>query len=491
MKTLQFFKLPKFFYVIFFILFFSVTTFSQVDDSLYYTNPNYQVAKELFNKRIVMLADYSHSSSCPYRRLLNTCNNWLKICNDNAKNFNLTLVIEWDEQLVYVLNNWISSGNMKPILDKMSPNMSLQDLEYCEMLRSFSQKVDSNNQKSNYKLSFKIVGFEPTGDSNFLNDLSRKTQKESELWFINTRDSVVASKIIEYTQRNPGEQILIFYGAAHLQNGLVDKNLGFKDITKEESMGYYLSYYLKKQYGNTSVITIYPINYYRANLNPLFKDPILESKRNKEFIFKPQNLIFPVYNDTVNDYIINMHEKFNPPIFLNYICSRYIFEKTLERINWIKNSLPGYKALNDYKRCLRGAKLLTGINFDNDTDFNDWSNKNTYDGTDWLYSNKLTDTLEKLIIKNKDQRFINSIISLYGISFVEDSDIINFDKWKENKLPEILRQIKFTNSIGIYWFGYPYEQVKAKEYLKEFSGEDFQEPEKYLQWYRMKYYGVE
>jgi hypothetical protein len=55
----------------------------------------------------------------------------------------------------------------------------------------------------------------------------------------------------------------------------------------------------------------------------------------------------------------------------------------------------------------------------------------------------------------------------------------------------MVNRIRFTNSIGIYWVGYPNEKLKAKEYLKEFSGEDFAEPEKYLQWYRMKYFGYE
>jgi hypothetical protein len=64
-----------------------------------------------------------------------------------------------------------------------------------------------------------------------------------------------------------------------------------------------------------------------------------------------------------------------------------------------------------------------------------------------------------------------------------------FEQWKQQELPMIIRHIKFTNSIGIYWFGYPDEKIKAKEYLKEFSREDFQEPEKYVQWYRMKFYG--
>jgi hypothetical protein len=54
-----------------------------------------------------------------------------------------------------------------------------------------------------------------------------------------------------------------------------------------------------------------------------------------------------------------------------------------------------------------------------------------------------------------------------------------------------LPRMKFINCIGIYWVGYPDEKVKAKEYLVKFSGEDFAEPEKYLQWYRMKYYGYE
>ena len=63
------------------------------------------------------------------------------------------------------------------------------------------------------------------------------------------------------------------------------------------------------------------------------------------------------------------------------------------------------------------------------------------------------------------------------------------DSSEFNKIwPEALKDIKFINAIGIYWAGYPDEKIKAKEFLKQFSKEDFAEPEKYLQWWRNVYH---
>ena len=132
---------------------------------------------------------------------------------------------------------------------------------------------------------------------------------------------------------------------------------------------------------------------------------------------------------------------------------------------------------------------------------NDWYTTSNFIEMDWLYSNMLKDqlnsTMNKIpkgsyldVFKNSFKQWFDH----YGIYF-EVSDTFNEylenDDWRNNFINNWFDQLKFTNSIGIYWLGYPDEKIKAKEYLVQFSGEDFQEPEKYLQWYRMKYFGYE
>ncbi len=111
-----------------------------------------------------------------------------------------------------------------------------------------------------------------------------------------------------------------------------------------------------------------------------------------------------------------------------------------------------------------------------------------FNTTDFLYSNSFDSVLSPL---NYMIPQINGFFSSYGVDASKDSIMILLNRFKELSAMFLMQRAKFTNSIGIYWFGYPDEKIKAKEYLVKFSGEDFAEPEKYLQWYRMKYYGYE
>ena len=52
------------------VLFSTVSIKSQKGDSLYYVDPHAFVAREIFNKKIVMLGDYEHFHPEPYYDLL-------------------------------------------------------------------------------------------------------------------------------------------------------------------------------------------------------------------------------------------------------------------------------------------------------------------------------------------------------------------------------------------------------------------------------------
>ena len=493
MNTRNYFFVIKVILILYISIFSSSLIYTQDTDSLYYTNPDYHVAKELFNKKIVMLGDYAHQSANPERRVIKTLNNWLDICIEKGKNYNLSLIIEFAPDRVSALNTYIQTGDLKSYCDKATNGTSLQDLEYFGLLRKFSQKIDSFNHNSNYKLSFKIAGFEQYTDSMNFNYLLRWQEREAELWFINTRDTMLSRDIIEYSTNNPDEQILIFYGIAHLQNYLVDKLEESRVLQQNERMGHFLAYYLKRYFGESSVETFAPLNCMRSplrfdSLKRIFKNNELELKRNEEIIFRPEELSHPVYWDTTYDYIINTNKTVDKPIYTHDIYSRYIFDKTVKRINLLRKALPGFKAVSNYQGLLQGLKFFTGIGFKSDSELTEWVSENNYDAIDWLYNDKFADNIKSMILRYENRRYINPVIRSYGIPIIPDSLYLPDEKWIKSELPKLLEQIKFTNSIGIYWFGYPDEKIKAKEYLVKFSGEDFAEPEKYLQWYRKKYF---
>jgi hypothetical protein len=113
-------------------------------------------------------------------------------------------------------------------------------------------------------------------------------------------------------------------------------------------------------------------------------------------------------------------------------------------------------------------------------------NDSNFSPTEFLYSNRFESVLSPL---NYMTSQINNFFNSYGVDAGKDSIMILLNRFKRLSAMFLMQRVKFTNSIGIYWFGYPDEKIKAKEYLVKFSGEDYAEPEKYLQWYRMKYYG--
>jgi hypothetical protein len=465
-----------------------LTSFSQSEDSVYYTNPEYHVAKELFNKRIVMLGDYAHHTPGPFRRVINSLENWLQISSAGNESTNLTLVIEDEKAVTDEINKYFSTGDIKPLIDTIAPDFYLEDLEYYANLRNFSLKVDSVNQSRINKITFKINGFEQVGRVNF-EQQAKKPKKESELWFVNERDSTTAMGLMDYMESNPKEQILMFYGAAHLICGFVNKNLGFDDLSDQECMGYYLPHYLKKQFGDNNVVIFLPCNFLYYYKERPFNHPALDTLRDKLILVNSK-----YFADTASyfgaDYVISVHNSYGQPMDANFVCSRFILEKTSEALNRVSQWLQGYGAKSFYNKYLGAAHLLTGQNFRNDSETTEWLNNNKYNGSDYLFSNQLTDSLSSQFVKSYNKDYINSIISIFGVAYeITDSDMKYFEQWKQQELPMIIRHIKFTNSIGIYWFGYPDEKIKAKEYLKEFSREDFQEPEKYVQWYRMKFYG--
>jgi len=158
----------------------------------------------------------------------------------------------------------------------------------------------------------------------------------------------------------------------------------------------------------------------------------------------------------------------------------------------VKKWIKGFKGLNQYYTDLGLLQYSTGMHFNDDNELRSWINKVNFDSLDWLYSDKFKKRLEYLFVNYPDDDFINSVISNFGSSYtVNEKQLFKFEEWETKVLPKILEQIKFTNSIGIYWLGYDPEKIKAKEFLVKYSGQDYDEPEKYLKWYRMKFYGMD
>ncbi len=474
-------KLILFFFSIF-ILFSSISIKSQEGDSLYYVDPNAFVAREIFNKKIVMLGDGGHHQPAVYHYLLGTLNEWLELCQTKTEEENLTLIIEDEESMSNEINNYIRSGDMQTVVGKIL-GFNLEDLEYYSNLRKFSHAIDSLNRHREKKISFKVKAFEQAGSINSDRVISL-SQREQQLWFVNERDSVTAEGVINYINANPNERILIFYGSAHLIDRRISKRMGGTDkLTPEESQGYFLAYYLIKKFSAENVVKIVP-----WMGTSYFKKQDFPYPGRKSFIAKSEDLGVPDSLVAGSDYIYNNHFDYLPLIEGGRICSKVMLNKKIELIKYVQPFRPSYVADMEYYRSMQNIYYITGSYLRGDTITEQLKNLSDFNTTDFLYSNRFDSLLSPL---NYMIPQINWFFRDYGVDASKDSIMILLNRFKDMSAMFLMHRVKFTNSIGIYWFGYPDEKVKAKEYLVKFSGEDFIEPEKYLQWYRMKYYGYE
>jgi hypothetical protein len=468
----------------FYFLFSSLNIKSQEVDSLYYIDPNAFVAREIFNKKIVMLGDGGHHQPAVYHYVFGTLYKWLDMCKNKSEETHLTLVIENGVQFSDLLDKYIKDGDMQALFEKIKSEFFLEDLEYFLNLRKFSLTVDSLNRHREKKISFKVKAFEQAGFANS-DRVYSLPQKEDELWFVNERDSATAEGVINYINSNPRERVLIFYGGAHLYNKKVDKihMVRLQTLTPEEGKGYFLAYFLDQKYGTDNVLKIMP---WGANLFKVAQKQDFPYPGHQSFIAKREDLGVPDSLAPGSEYIYSIQFDYLPLIEGGRICSKRILEKTVEQIKHTKSFLPGYIAQRYYRWNLNDLYYLTGKYYGNDSLMNLLLNDSTFSPTDFLYSNRFESVLSPL---NYVTSQINNFFSNYGVDASKDSIMILLNRFKRLSAMFLMQRVKFTNSIGIYWFGYPDEKIKAKEYLVKFSGEVYAEPEKYLQWYRMKYYG--
>lgn len=391
---------------------------------------------------------------------------------------------------------YINYGDFDIIKNYFSVEGFLDSYEFYSSLRKFKLRIDSVNLNRKNKIEFAVKGYEPSlrDDAKsiyeFTDNFIRKTRKEKEYFFVNERDSLIASRFIEDSKNYPDAKILMFYGQAHLNYGLVNKKWAVTELPDSLCINYFLGHYLKNYFGKDNIVTVeqgYIEDARREYLK--FKNvkdlDILIHFHDYPFLNEPDSVRYYI------DYNIIRRMKYIPirPVYQFY-C-RSVIEEVINELKYLDqwqemNSQIPDDIYNLYNRDMQVLNLLTGIKFKNSIEADDWiKNYNSYDGLKILDSKEFGDSV---IAKAKRSNGFRMVLNQMGW----DERIMVRDFIPEEKdWLEAQPVIKFMNCIGIYWVGYPEEKIKAKEYLVKFSGQDFAEPEKYLQWYRMKYYGYE
>jgi hypothetical protein len=318
--------------------------------------------------------------------------------------------------------------------------------------------------------------------------MSRKTIYEAQYWFVKERDSVVSMKFMDYFKNNENDKYLFYYGDGHLQKGLVNKSLQDFVVDKDSCMGYFLADYLKREYGEQNVLTIIKLMISPEILNKLG----LDSLRNRKLFTKNVSLKNNYPNYELYDYFFFIPYVDFSEHYFTLVYSRKVFEKALEKLTILDRNSKGTWVYEFGRKFLKKLSYAAGVNFKNVNDLKIWFDKQSSFDLSHFDSKEYRDNVFKLYSDREDESDQVYILKNLGIEANYDS-LQAMDSSDFNKMwPEALKDIKFINAIGIYWAGYPDEKIRAKEYLKQFSKEDFAEPEKYLQWWRNVYhnYGI-
>ena len=419
--------------------------------------------------------------------LTDVLNEWLnKITSDENLNPNLTLILENDSTTVNLIKEYSTTGQISPLLEYVSPLFPMELLEMYFEFKRFYQKIDAVNLKRNKKINFKLKGFEEIG-YNIKEEYFKQNKAENELWFINERDKYTSDGIIKYLNENPEQKALIFYGNAHIVPGYSNKKLPGFSIADSLAMGYWLAQYLINEFGQDNIELINTIGLPAKYLD----NTPFEALRDKSFLLKkPDDKLKWLFRNNSEKILVTPYKNIPSPE-LNLTLSRYIIEKSIERAEKFEKLLPGYKA-GWGMIPLYYLSVLLGKRFVKSGDLKGWYN-NDFDCIAFLDTKDFYNNIFSYYLKNFNNADGKTILSqmIYWpaiISYTSGSE----NRWKDSVWGDFLKSYKFMNAVGILWAGFPDEKIKAKEYLKNFSGQDFDDAAEYFIWFRRKYlnYGI-
>ena len=470
-------KFHRFIYVIILILFAACS-----QPKKYISDPAKQLVQEFSNRRVVMLADFSHDFALPYKSLIGVLSAWVQMNQDPSYDQrNLTLFLEEDDQIAGLIREYIKTGNLDPFLNFVLPSTSLERLEFYADLRRISQHIDSLNVTlpASKRVTFDVQGPEPT---NSFDSMVMDSSRESGIsYFINQRDSLTSIRAITYLKAHPDRKALFFYGTAHLIKNTVSKNVG-GDIPPEKSVGNYLAFYLKKEFGDNAVLSVNQLS--RSRMSRFLSDApegtILMYSENVSWNtqFSSDNNLNPANFDS----FILRNELLCPNHPLNQIFSTRTLDAAIRRLEQLNSHRSGAFGSKFYDQALQSLKFISGNSYTSVEQWKSWNGSKSFDPIQQLSSDRFRKQLSAYYTENSRRpEKMNYLISLGSSQPLADHE------WN-SLFKEIIPQTVFLNCIGISIIGSRNERESANKYLIEFSGKNFQEPDRYLKWWRENYY---
>jgi hypothetical protein len=404
------------------------------------------VAVELWNRRVVALADFAHENAYPFYTLTEVLTNWLDLAAD--KTVSLVLVLEETGQTAEILQEYLRTGQTEPILNHLLPYTSLDRLEFYQELRNFYVRLQRINEgrSEDRRIRFSIRGFEHFGVSGPADGTEPAYSSAAQAGEVaNERDRRVVAGLTAHLKDHLSDQVLVFYGMDHLRTRPTRQSWAqrlFGSSQQWQPLGSLLRQQLGEEF-----LSVAQAPFPRAARNP--RDPY-HALTSRNVILKSADIPWKMMQiDPGNfDAVIFLNTPtLDEAHLLRYICSRRVLDCAIERLAASEGQKPDVFTSALLLHTKDSLRLLTGQEFETCAQWRQWLSQNPYDGSARLDS----------------------------------------DAWRDTVWKELFPRVRFLQCIGIYWVGYPAEKEKAKDYLVRFSSKAFDDPALYLKWYRREY----
>lgn len=457
-------------YILVTIILFTSNISCQSNQNIISKKPYDSIVKNLKSGNIVMLADFGHHYMATHLSLIHTIDEWIK---NSERNEHLTIILEKSENTVSALYKFIEQDSIEELLNIYLEEYTIEDLYLVANLKKF---IKSDNAKINIK------GFENhfTGEI-----LYTRTELEKELWFVNERDSVLAERIENYIDNNPNEQILIFYGGAHLIDKYISKQPATVTLSEDESYGYFLAHYLKEYFGNGKVVT-----YNQVCLTPeFFDEEEIKTYASETFLINANNPSLKQVSSDYYDWMIVRNQNLKMPTPIRYIFCKSNLDRFYDV--WSQNE----RWNNFYnKNIMNGGiseaiRLLTGRNFHFIGEYKNWIKENDL-GLEHISTQEFSDYIFNQLNNNPKSYEVRKMLFALGSgpSFMNTEFLPSKEEWNKEHWPILVNHIKLLNAVGCMWIGSDEEKNFAKEYLKGLTQQDYNEPQKYLEYWYSRFY---
>jgi hypothetical protein len=445
------------------------------------------VAGELWNRKVVALADFAHENAYPFHTLMQVLSNWLDLAD--GKNTSLVLVLEETGQTAEILQEYLRTGQIEPVLSHVLPFTSLDRLEFYQELRRFNVRIQRANEglAEDRRIRFSITGFEPfslSGSTDGADEAYSSLAQAGDV--ANERDRRVVSGLTAHLKDHPYDRMLVFYGMDHLRTRPSQQSWA-RRVFGSSQQWRPRGFLLKQQLGE-NFLSVAQAPFPRGARDP--RDPH-HALTGRNVILESADIPWKMTRiDPVNfDAVIFLNAPtIDEAHLLRYICSCRVLDRAIERLAASEGRKPGAFAGALEDRATDSLRLLTGQEFDTSAQWRRWLSQNPYDGLARLDSDAFAEAVRRECCQPMDRRRSAMLASL-GLppALYARQQQITPGQWRNTTWKQWFLRVRFLQCLGIYWVGYPSEKAKAREFLVQFSGETFEDPARYLKWYRQEH----